>query len=398
MRQTWAIFVDAYRELNAKKLFWVTMSISALVVLAFGAVRLTPEGFKVLVWEIPSPFLNLKLGLTNAQFYKMMFQNLGIKFWLTWAATIIGLVATCSMIPDFIGSGSIELSLSRPIGRARFFLTKYLAGLVFAVLQVSAFTLAAFLVIGLRGGRWEPSVLWAVPIVTLMYSYLFCVCALVGLMTRSAIFSLIATLTFWLFIFALHAVETGVFLQLRAAADLNVQRTQQRLERVEQGKSADPPKTAAPASKGLASVIGNLLGGRAAPPPATAEELRAKLKEFKADQAKWTRWHDILFTMKTVLPKTSETTDLLDRWIFSDDELNEYRQNQVERLQKAQGQMQELQGRPKGDSFEMGDAVVALEAERRTKDRSVSWVIGTSLGFEGVVLAFACWRFVRRDF
>ena len=32
MMQTLALFLDGYRELNAKKLFWITLGISALVV------------------------------------------------------------------------------------------------------------------------------------------------------------------------------------------------------------------------------------------------------------------------------------------------------------------------------------------------------------------------------
>jgi len=35
--QTVAIFVSAYRNLNSKKLFWVSLVISALVVVAFAA-------------------------------------------------------------------------------------------------------------------------------------------------------------------------------------------------------------------------------------------------------------------------------------------------------------------------------------------------------------------------
>lgn len=44
MRQTWAILFDAYRELNAKKLFWITLALSGLVVVAFAMVSLTPKG------------------------------------------------------------------------------------------------------------------------------------------------------------------------------------------------------------------------------------------------------------------------------------------------------------------------------------------------------------------
>ncbi|XOV75481.1 MAG: hypothetical protein ACFHWZ_19225 [Phycisphaerales bacterium] len=42
--KTWALFVDAYRELNSKKLFWITMILSGLVVAIFGAIGLRRMG------------------------------------------------------------------------------------------------------------------------------------------------------------------------------------------------------------------------------------------------------------------------------------------------------------------------------------------------------------------
>jgi len=50
--QTWAVLVDAYRELNAKKLFWITMGLSLLVVLAFAAVGINEKGMSILWWTM----------------------------------------------------------------------------------------------------------------------------------------------------------------------------------------------------------------------------------------------------------------------------------------------------------------------------------------------------------
>jgi ABC-type transport system involved in multi-copper enzyme maturation permease subunit len=387
--------LDAYRELNAKKLFWISMVISALVVIAFAAVSLTPKGIKVLAWEFPSP-LNLAL-LSNATFYKFMFQSFGVKFWLTWAATILGLVATCAMIPDFTAGGAVELALSKPIRRARLFLTKYLAGLLFMFLQVSVFSVAAVLVIGIRGHEWVPSLLLAIPIVTLTYSYLFSVCALVGLVTRSTIFALIATLVVWVGIFAVHTVESAVMLQLRVAAEMNVERTQQRLEKIDSGEKPE----AQPKPKSLGDLVGGLVNAvKPGPPPATRESLEAKLAEYKDSLETWTRWHRILYAVKTVLPKTTETTDLLQRVMFAKGELQAFEDNQVDRAEKMRSDRMRMRGReqPSDRPVEMGDPLLAREVDRRLGQRSVAWVIGTSLAFEAAVLGLACWLFSRRDF
>ena len=44
MTQTIALLVDAYRELNAKKLFWVTLILSGVLVGAFACVGLDAQG------------------------------------------------------------------------------------------------------------------------------------------------------------------------------------------------------------------------------------------------------------------------------------------------------------------------------------------------------------------
>ena len=403
MRQTWAVMVDAYRELNAKKLCWITMLISALVVVAFACVTLTPKGIGVLVWEFDVPVFNAGI-LSNAAFYKLMFQTLGIDFWLTWVATIIGLIATCSMIPDFVAGGSVELTLSKPVTRVRLFLTKYAAGLLFTLLQVLVFTTAVFLLIGVRGGEWSWRVFLAVPIVTLMYSYLFSVCALVGLVSRSAIFSLIATLVVWIGIFAVDTVESAVLLSLRTQSEVQVERLKRDIERVENPEPVAAEKAARPTDegKGLLGRAADMFKPRAAPP--SAAKLKGELVVAEKSKARWTKWHNGAFIAKTVLPKTSETTNLLARAILPESEMKKFRDTQVEQALKNQRTFRESRRKDgeaaeeRDDRPDFGDPRVALEVERRLNERSVAWVIGTSLLFEGLLLSIACWVFSRRDF
>lgn len=397
MRQTWAVFVDAYRELNAKKLFWITMAISALVVAAFACVGTTPKGIKVLAWEFDAPFFNSAL-LPNAKFYKLMFQTLGINFWLTWAASIIGLIATCGMIPDFVAGGSVELTLSKPLSRLRLFFTKYAAGLLFTFLQVTVFTTAVFLLIGIRGGEWSARVFLAVPIVTLAYSYLFSVCALVGMISRSAIFALIATLLFWCLIWAVDIVESGVMLPQRTQAEVQVERLNRELQRIE-NPAGEEPKAEAKEGKGLIGRAADMFKPRPTPP--SPARIKGELVVAEKSRAWWQRWHTVAFAIKTVLPKTGETTNLLSRAILPESEMKSFRDAQLEQAMKNQEQFRQAQrenGENEPDMPAFADVWIATEVERRLNERSVWWVLGTSLGFEALVLGIAGWVFARRDF
>ena len=224
--KTWALFVDAYRELNSKKLFWITLILSGLVVAVFGAIGLRPNGIGFLWFTIPSDLVNSEL-VDAATFYKSMFTGFGVRFWLSILATVLALVTTAGMIPDFISGGSIELMLSKPVSRTRLYLTKFATGLLFVGLQVAIFSVASMLVIGIRGGVWEPGILLSIPIVVLFYSYLFCVCTLRGLITRSTLASLLLTVLLWFILFLLNTADETLLIIKTQFENQTVQQTSQ---------------------------------------------------------------------------------------------------------------------------------------------------------------------------
>jgi ABC-type transport system involved in multi-copper enzyme maturation permease subunit len=373
--QTLAIFKDAYRELNAKKLFWIVLAISGLVVAAFGAVGLNERGLTVLWWEFPSIF-NSNL-FSPGLFYKIMFANLGVKVWLTWIAAILALVSVASMVPDFISSGSIELALSKPLGRARLFVTKYLAGLLFVTLQVLVFTGAAYLVIGIRGKAWEEGLFWAVPLTVLCFSYIYSICVLFGLLTRSTIAALLLTLLVWFAFFGVHTTENTLLyfrlrkeMQAERGAAMVADMKKEKSDFEAQGKVGDDGKPEA-------------WGG--------AERL-AETERRTADAERSARsvglWHKGFHSAMTLLPKTSETIEVLERKLVSDADLKSLRDRDDSAPPPSFG----------GDEIRVNEKKVQERVQDTLRSRSVLWVIGTSVAFELVMLGVATWVFTRREF
>jgi ABC-type transport system involved in multi-copper enzyme maturation permease subunit len=393
MTQTLAIFHDAYRELNSKKLFWIVMAISALVIAVFASLGINQEGLMFLRWTIPSIF-NTNL-MTPSVFYKeFLFAEWGIKIWLTWIATVLALVSTAGLIPEFISSGSIELSLSKPIGRFRLFITKYMAGLMFVTLQVAAFSLGAFLVIGLRGKVWEPRIFLAIPIVVALFSYLYSICVLLGVLTRSTIASLLLTLLAWFFFFILHIADAGIIMNQVTQIEVRRDRLVQQIKDLEQKKSANdakiaenkdaPEKTpAAPDEKAAAPVESNkeLADALAKEQGTVKDQLAAAEKELKP----WMLASRIAFGVKTLFPKTNETKDLLGRTLKTQAEID--KQKELE---------SKLPNNPMFGGPEQ--RLVAKKIQEKLQSRSLGWVLGTSLTFEALVLLLAGFIFCRRDF
>jgi len=385
MTQTLAILLDAYRDLNARKMFWIVLVLSVIVMAAFAMVGTTDDSFTVLWWHLPP--LDSQGNGDNANLikllYKWLFSYLVIGLYLTWIATILALISTASIFPEFMSGGAVDLYLSKPIGRLRLFLTKYITGLLFVTLQVTVFSLASFLVLGLRGHTWEPSLFMAIPIIVLFFSYLFGICVFFGVMTRSTIAALLLTILAWFFIFGIDYVDkqltalTTMLPEMQKNAAVQVERLDRQIATLEKRHAAETQEAAANTQSANAS----------SRPNSTDLQLdrlrlqRDRLRE-QAEGPTFPAWlstvQRIVFVAKTFVPKTRETINLLDRSLLPD------------------WQIEKAMGSPAADNGP--DAAVIVKSTDPTRGRSVWWIVGSSLLFEAVVVGFAAWRFQRRDF
>ncbi len=352
MTQTSAILLAAYRNLNSRKLFWITLAISGVGVLAVAMIGVNARGFRLAFWQFDSPLLNSS-QVTPAEFYKAVFVHLGIRWWLSVGAIVLALVSTAGVFPDLISSGSIDLYVCRPISRWRLLLTQYAGSLAFVALQVTVFAVASFLVIGCRGGSWEPGVLLAIPLVTCIFSYLFSVCVLLGIATRSTVAALLLTLLFWFVLFGLGVADEFT-LGIKTMKKHGV----------------DPFNMQADAGRGPRATFGRQPGSHGSPPGSPAAS-----GDRPAESSGWETAYRLIHGVRTVVPKTAETADLMNRWLLRAANL-------------------------KGGSNERENRMFAAQKEiiETANSQPVSWILGTSLAFEAVMLAWAAWIFSRRDF
>ncbi len=386
MSQTLALAIDAYRELNSRKLFWFTIALSTLVVVVMGMFGVNDKGITFLWYTIDNEIINSRL-VSPRLFYSWVYASIGVPVWLAWVATILALISTASIIPDFIAGGAIELVLSKPISRARLYLTKVALGAFFVAVQVGVFSLACFLLIGIRGGSWRPSVFLAIPIIVVFFLYLYSLCALLGLLTRSTIAALLLTLLFWVALWGVNVTD-GVFTVQHQTAIKNVGVMERRValrekaarERLDKARADGTPITTHPLPPGAADEL------EAANP--LLAKARAELVDARAAKARWDRWTRLAYLVKTPLPKTGETIGLLNRWLIKPGDRDLFRPPGAP----------ESDPDAEPDRVRFGDPGASAEAEEAILRRPTWWVVGTSAGFTLVMLALGTWIFARRDF
>ena len=372
--QTLAILHDAYRELNAKKLFWVVLLISGIVVLVFAAVGVKDDRLTLLWFDTP-----MLIPITPGEFYRRMFVKLGITYWLTFGATILAIISTASTFPDFITGGSIDLYLSKPISRLRLFATKLVAGLLFVTLQVFVFAAASFLVIGLRGKVWEPGIFLAVPLVLCFFSYLYAFLVLFGILTRSTLAAVLLTVLVWFTLSVFHYSEQGLLVFIKAGEREAVMR-EKRIQWLD-GRLAYFDKQPEEERAGSENVITSF------------REQRDQLVEERGSTTlrNMQFFHKIAYGVMTVLPKTTETVEVMTRRLLAD-----FQREHADLLEEDVDEPPDVTS-PKVRRRNIIRPAVR-QVEEATGRRSLTWIIGTSLAFEAGVLAVAAWVFCRRDY
>jgi ABC-type transport system involved in multi-copper enzyme maturation permease subunit len=372
-----ALLHDAYRELNSKRLFWVILGLSVLVVTYFASIGFDENGMTMFfgLVDIESAILTRDSPMA-VMLYRSIFASFIVGLWLAWVATILALISTTTIFPDFVAGGAIDLVLAKPVGRIRLFFFKYLTSLLFVLLQVSIFCVGIFFCLGLRLDDWEWKIFLAIPVVMLFYSYLFSINVLVGVWTRSGLTALLVTMLFWVSLFGINMSET-ILNQFKTDMTVQVENLDASNERVEASIAATRQR-----GGDDEAAIARLEGQVAS---TTAE--RDKLQEIVD---KLERWHRPIRGAKVVLPKTTETIALLDRWLRRDTDIN---------------LMDLLAGNvaPDGSGgFTTTDGSRDREVQRRMEEEfnaTSAWTItGSSLLFEGVILSLACVIFIRRDF
>ncbi len=378
MTQTTALLIDGYRQVNDKKLFWITLGLSGLVVAIIAMLGVTPEGLKILIWELKNPVFNATV-MPPAEFYKYVFTTLGISIWLAWIASILALVSTGSIFPDFLAQGSVDLVLSRPIGRVKLFFVKYLSGLLFAALQVTVFTVGSFLVIGVRGGVWEPGLFIAIPVFVLFFSYLFSICVFLGVLSRSSMLAILVTILLWFCLFIVNSTD-GMVSMIKAQMEVKVERLERELAEAQ----AESIVTVEAEPDAEAPVEGEsepeTQPEEEAESAADIEHLADRIEDARGEVRTIQRVADTIIGIKTVMPKTGETIGLLERWL----------------IDTAHLPRQRVDGN--ASRWQLDQRAAEDKLIENLRGRSVSWIIGTSVIFECVLLLLACWRFSRRDF
>lgn len=199
--QIWALIVDSFRDSIDRKMFWVMCVLTALVAAAMACISFDESGISLLfgawkfehdIWTLANPQFSSLIGTVVVKFVADNY--------LGFFGIIIALITTAGVFPGLMESGTIDLLLAKPMARWKLFLGKYLGALMFVFLQATLFVGLTFLVMGTRWQVWIWGYFGFIPLMVILFSYLYAFTVLFGILTRSSLTSLMLTLVAWMVI------------------------------------------------------------------------------------------------------------------------------------------------------------------------------------------------------
>ena len=380
-----AMLIDTWRELTSRFLFWIVLAISAFIVLLLTSVGFDETGIS-LWWGLShSEHELLRRGTRNLDVvYRAFFSDVLVGFWLTYAATFLGLISTASVFPDFLSGGGVDMLLAKPRRRPSIFIAKFVASLLFAAVPVTLVCLGVLLSMRTALGVWEFEILYALPYVLLFYSSLFAVCVLVGTVTRSALASLLLTVVIWGLFLAAGAVES--------TAGFAYDQIQEDIERVQNGDDEKKSKRRRrrPPRAAQVEMEENKFDSDEASPEDSAFNRAARLESLEEFAANAALTERIASAIRWPLPKGVEIIDLMRERITPEDDPNFF----IAFGMTMSGQPIELAETVGSLADQVTDNILSARKVRRSN----RYVIGTTVLFQAITLGLAIGWFTRRDY
>ncbi|MBP7949915.1 MAG: ABC transporter permease subunit [Verrucomicrobiales bacterium] len=235
--QLFAIVTDTYRSLKARGLFWVVLWLSVVLVVAFASVGCNASGWYMGygLFQQDSAFLRAGTPWEKSLLLTLLWGL--IDWWLMTFAVVLAMFPASTIFPDTMQAGTVDLLLSKPVGRLKLFLGKYLGSLLFVAMQALIVAGGVFLTLYVRLHEAYWSVFYSVGLTVLIFSFVYCVNVFFGVVTRSSVAAVLWSVLFWFVLWLIQysqfslAKSAVVFEQTLADEGRQISKTMQQVDR-----------------------------------------------------------------------------------------------------------------------------------------------------------------------
>ena len=206
-------------------------------------------------YEPPLLFTSLREGVYVLQKYL-------VNYVAAWVLLAVAVVVTSGFVPNMLAKGSLDLLVSKPIGRTRLLLYKYVGGLMFVFLLTTFTVVGVWVAIGARTGLWSVNFLAVIPVLMFCFAALYAFSVLASVLTRNTLATIMLTGLAWALLWCVGKVNDGIANRTAVLEKVDAvpgmgeaQRAVMREEAEKQPLFGFIPQSAFPVFKGLHVVL-----------------------------------------------------------------------------------------------------------------------------------------------
>lgn len=216
---------DTFRQARSSALFWLMLGTSGLFIVAClsvgirGASQLrhpgelteflprgsapSPQPGASAGLDVVSGELSFGFGLFRAELGRdaedavRFLQLLLVGFVADTAGILFALLWAAGFVPSFLDPSSASVLFAKPVPRWLLLAGKCGGVLAFVAFQAVIFVGGTWAALGLRTGVWHPLYLACIPVLLLHFAVFYSFSALVGVLTRSPLVTMLDSLAFW---------------------------------------------------------------------------------------------------------------------------------------------------------------------------------------------------------
>ncbi|MGD0037184.1 MAG: hypothetical protein ABSC53_07825 [Bacteroidota bacterium] len=186
-------------------IFYFIVATIILLLMTLGISHPVNDPDMVTLFRSPLARLSQQ-GLNVVEFLLIQLHSLSI-FWIM----IFGMFGVAGLIPSMLEKGMIDLFLSKPLTRAELLMARALGAVSGIAINLIYFFAGVWLIFGLKVGVWHWGFLSSTIYVVYAFVCFFSVVTIVGLITRSAGFSIMLSFIFTLISWGLEVRESGLY-------------------------------------------------------------------------------------------------------------------------------------------------------------------------------------------
>jgi hypothetical protein len=196
-----ALLRDAWVQVVDNMVFRVLAVLLALLVLPTFAVRLGPEGLRVL-WLFEYRYdqiMPLQGAALSDDAHVALIELVETTVADHLAGTVglfLCLTATAFFMPRMLEKGTADVIFSKPISRLALLLSRYAAGLIFVSLLAVGLVGGMHLGFSLVSGHSLPGFLWTIPTLVYTFAVMHALSVAAGVLTRSSVAAILLTMIF----------------------------------------------------------------------------------------------------------------------------------------------------------------------------------------------------------